>query len=386
MPLAAFACPTAVALWLALSLTLLCSVGAPPRAAGGRGRRSRCGRRCCSCCSLLWPPVLTNLQLQAVVDHPGRSPSPPGTAPESGVTAIAAAELDGSGKRRAQADAARSCCRFSTASCAIGARRCSSAWCTPASVFWRSPRSTLQRLGCCALRGSRGERGRAADLLALLTLSLTGLWSRLFVGGEFAQPLEAAPLVAQALVLVSASSLLGIAAMRHPRPDPQGDRARARARGLRAGALVHPRRLAESARLGALRDSAAASRRAQQHVALVNADRRGAGARGVAWRCCRSPSRACSSSPDRFRPPRFAVPALSAPSPRRALAVRLGGARRFQVERGHARDQHLCRIALHLARDLHRHARGLLGVSQLVSLSVSRCGGSAPPTTTRTIT
>jgi Glycosyltransferase family 87 len=42
-------------------------------------------------------------------------------------------------------------------------------------------------------------------------LSFRGLWSRLLVGGEFARPLVAAPLVARGLELASVATLFGIA-------------------------------------------------------------------------------------------------------------------------------------------------------------------------------
>jgi alpha-1,2-mannosyltransferase len=204
MPLAAFAYPTAVALWLALSLTLLALLALllePLALEAGVPLRPPL----LFLLLLLWPPVLTNLQL--------------------GQWSIVLAVALAAGHR----------------AWARGDHRRGAGWMGLAAalkltplvllpfLFLRDRRAALRFglvfTGLCllalplggpsawvALLREAGPNAAAWQTYWHNTLSLTGLWSRLFVGGEFAQPLEAAPLVARALVLVSASSLLGIAA------------------------------------------------------------------------------------------------------------------------------------------------------------------------------
>jgi alpha-1,2-mannosyltransferase len=204
LPLAAFGYATAMVLWLALSLTLLALLALllqPLAVEAGLPLRPPL----LFLLLLLWPPVLTNLQL--------------------GQWSIVLAVALAAGHRAWERGDHRRGAGWMGLAAALKL--------TPLVLlpflFLRDRRAAL-RFGLVfgglsllalplggptawvALLRTSGPNAAAWQTYWHNTLSPTGLWSRLLVGGEFAQPVTAAPLVARALVLVSASSLLAIAA------------------------------------------------------------------------------------------------------------------------------------------------------------------------------
>lgn len=204
LPLAAFSYSTAVVLWLALSLALLALLAillGPLSAEAGLPLRPPL----LFLLLLFWPPVLTNLQL--------------------GQWSIILAVALAAGHRAWERGDHRRGAGWMGVAAALKL--------TPLLLlpflFLRDRRAALRFVlvfaGLCllalplggptawvALLRESGPNTVAWQTYWHNTLSLNGLWSRLFAGGEFAHPLVAAPSVARALVLVSALSLLGIAA------------------------------------------------------------------------------------------------------------------------------------------------------------------------------
>jgi hypothetical protein len=203
LPLAALPYRAATAVWLALSLGLLGALAwllAPLAAEAGLALRPLP----LFALLALWPPVLTNLEL--------------------GQSSIILGTLLAAGHRAWER----------------GDRRRGASWMAAAAALKLTPVVLLPAVFRCDRRAAGRfaavlagiclvalPLGGLAAWVALLresgpnalawqtfwhnTLSLRGLWARLFAGGQFARPLVAAPALARALTLASTVALLGVA-------------------------------------------------------------------------------------------------------------------------------------------------------------------------------
>jgi hypothetical protein len=203
LPLAALPYRAATAAWLALSLGLVGALAwllAPVAAEAGLPL----GPLLLFPLLVLWPPVLTNLEL-------GQWSIVLGTLLAAGHRAWERGERPRGASWMAAAAALKLTPVVLLPALALRDRR--AAW-RFAAVLGGICLVALPLGGIAAWLALFRESGPNTEAWQTFwhnTLSFRGLWARLFVGGQFARPLVSAPPLARALTLASTVALLGVA-------------------------------------------------------------------------------------------------------------------------------------------------------------------------------